>query len=228
MDGATGTVNMSGGTLTAAGEIWISPVDNTVGTFNLTGGTVNSGGWFVVARDGDGVGTDGNFNMSGGTLNVTGNNLVISSFLGAIGQATISGGTVTVTNNAWVGEGGDGTLTVSGTGALVVNGAGQGLRIGRNAGGVGVVNLDGGSITTPVVSGGDGHVDLQLQRRHAQGRRGHANFLSDVTTINVRNGGAMIDSNGNDITIAAGADPQRHRRRQRRRRRSDQEGRRRR
>ena len=149
---ATGTMTIASGTVSAASEIWVSSAAGANGTLNVSGGTLNSASWLAIGRGGD----NGNLNVTGGNVNVNGSNLTIASFAGNVGQATITGGTVNTVNSFYVGEGGTGTLTLSGSGSIVVNGT-EGVRVGRNAGSSGTVNLNtGGTIATIAATGGAG------------------------------------------------------------------------
>ena len=183
---ATGTMTISGGTVNAAGEVWVSSTTGATGTLNVSGGTLNSGSWLAIGRGGD----NGNLNVTGGYVNVNGSNLTIASFGGNVGQATISGGTVTTVNNFFVGEGGTGTLTLSGTGKILANGA-EGLRVGRNSGSLGTVNLNtGGTITTTAATGGDGTSTFHFNGGTLKAKTSTTAFMENLDTVDVQSGGA--------------------------------------
>ena len=113
--GATGTINMTGGTLTTASELWLSSGSGAAGTMNMSGGVANIGSWLAVGRGGN----EGNLNVSGGSLTVLTNNLTIGSFAGNQGQVTVTGGTVHTVNSIYDGEAGTGAITVSGSSTVI-------------------------------------------------------------------------------------------------------------
>ncbi|MEQ1852529.1 MAG: autotransporter-associated beta strand repeat-containing protein [Chthoniobacteraceae bacterium] len=197
---STGNYNLTGGTVTAGGEIWTGAYGAS--TFTQSGGTVNSGQWFVLSRFN---GANGTYNMSGGTVNantVGGNVAIVSE--GGTGHLNVSGGTFSTPNNILVAEGyggsGTGTLTVSGTGSVT---AGNELRLALTAGTTGTVNLNGGTLQADnVANGGAGSGTFNFNGGSLKAAQNDGNFVANLTRANVRNGGAVIDSNGFDVTIA--------------------------
>ena len=118
---AAGTVNQTGGTLTANGNfdgafiIGGRTSKRAVGTYNLSGGAVNAN--TNVRVGGYGTGT---VNQSGGSFNASGY-ISIGRFSGANGLWNISGGTLNQISNSAsliVGEAGSGTLIVGVPGRL--------------------------------------------------------------------------------------------------------------
>lgn len=127
--GASGTINMESGTLTAAGAIWVGNVgsgtiNQTAGTINAAfialarrnaagnvgsgtlnvGGTVNTEGDLVVALGGNGAGgAVGTLNINaGGIVNVataTKRWLIVNQFDSVKGQLTVNGGTLNLNAN---------------------------------------------------------------------------------------------------------------------------------
>ena len=128
-DGGDGTLNMAGGTLTAASEFYVGIDDNghtrtTTGTANITGGAVSAGTTIWIGRNG-GI----------GVVNLTG-----------AAVASLSSANEIKVGEGGVGSGGSqttGTLNIDNPNALVrsVNG----IYVGYN-GGVGVVNHSAGSL----------------------------------------------------------------------------------
>jgi fibronectin-binding autotransporter adhesin len=147
------------------------------GSWTQTGGTVNANGWTSIARY---EGSTGTMTLSGGTFNQTASN-----------------------RGFFVGEVGTGTLTVSGTGVLNLAGATTGLTVGKAATAVGTVNLDGGRITTTTVREvNDAQSTFNFNGGVLQAAaNAQAGFMTGLDTANVLAGGAIIDSNGNAITI---------------------------
>ena len=123
--GGTSTYNMNGGTLSVAGDTTVNETRSTVCTFNQTGGTVLLHNVYV-GRSGTG---GGQYLISGGTLSTSGGDLRIGS------------------GNS----GANGTLSVSGTGYVAVNGA-FALTIGNVNGATGTVNQTGGQVVVDPAS----------------------------------------------------------------------------
>ncbi len=199
-NGASGEVNVNGGTLNTTSELWVSSTNGSNGTLNISAGDVTVGSWLAVGRGGNG----GNVLMSGGTLNVNSEPLTIASFAGNVGSVTVTGGTVNANTAVNAGESGTGQLAVSGTGVVNITGTG-GLEVAKNAGAIGTVNLGsgsaGGMITTPFIAG-SGTSTFNFNGGTLQANTGTTAFMQGVTTAQIRNGGAIIDTQANSITIA--------------------------
>ncbi len=203
---AIGTINQTNGTVTTlspndgvfviAGRNSVSALG--VGNYNLYGGTLN------VANAGNtwvgGYGT-GALNVSGGSVTLSGF-VSIGRFAGGTGNLNISAGSVSQTNAArftLVGEAGTGVLTVSSNGQLNV--LGTQLALGWGATGVGTVNLNGGTITAPMVVLGAGSGTFNFNGGTFKANAASPVFLSGLTTATVQSGGALIDDGGFAITI---------------------------
>jgi len=135
----TGTLTMTGGTLSQSGKypLTVGSKPGGVGTFNLSGGEVFSGDGFLISNS---AGSVGIVNMSGGTIN---------------SQATYS-------PSGWwsmfgIGDAGTGTLNMSG-GAITANV----MKIPSRSG-TGTLNMTGGTIDVAgglyVNASGDVHLD---------------------------------------------------------------------
>jgi autotransporter-associated beta strand protein/T5SS/PEP-CTERM-associated repeat protein len=226
VDNSNGTLNMQDSALVNAGTFFVGKGINTVGSFNISGGTFNGGSTFV-ARDATSNGTvtqtggtvtigsndlvfigengTGTWTQSAGTVNTTGWT-VVGRYNGSNGTLNISGGTFNqnqVDRRVIIGEEGTGTLTVSGSGALNVNG--DLLVVGNGPNGNGTVNLDGGTITTKRVQKGNSGIssfnfDGGLLRA---GTGAQATFFTGIDNATVEDGGAIIDSNGQTIEITS-------------------------
>ena len=106
---AGGTLNINGGTLSAAGKLYVSAA---TAVFNISSGILNVGGIF---QTGDYTWSNGVFNLSGGIINMTGT----AFFYGGSGS-TMSGtftwnvgGTLQIDNAMWTMTGG--TINLLGT-----------------------------------------------------------------------------------------------------------------
>ncbi len=171
---ATGTYNLSGGTLNTGGNFQVGAFGK--GTLTQTGGTVNSPGYTDSGRF---AGSVGLIDVEGGTFNQS--NASTKLFAGEQGTGTITvGGTGTIVSKGGVTEANDtagqGTVNLNGgtlNTAYVVKGTGSGG---------GVLNLNGGTLQANAAS---------------------TTFLTGVTT-NVLAGGAILDTNTfNDTATVA-------------------------
>ena len=180
-----GTVNFQSGTLTlgsnnSGGNHSDAAQINGNSTFNLSGGTVNSS--FYIRLGSGATGTLSTLNVSGGTFNNTG------EILCGLG-----------------GTGGSGTLTISGG---VVNA--HYLRLGETStNGTHTVNLDGGTLkadriyrsnATPVFNFNGGQLVVNASPQTPW-------FASSVSNVFVKNGGAIIDTAGANVTIEPNIQP---------------------
>jgi T5SS/PEP-CTERM-associated repeat protein/autotransporter-associated beta strand protein len=139
-NGATGVVNVTGGRLSINNECWIGQ-NGGKGTVNLSGGEIFSTSYVQLGRT-NAAGSEGTLNHSGGTWNKLGGNPFIVGDNGK-GTYNLSGtGAVTVFGDTFVGQGatGNGTLAMTG-GTVTTNGWNV---IGRE-GGTGLVNMSGGT-----------------------------------------------------------------------------------
>ncbi|HZZ26912.1 MAG TPA: family 43 glycosylhydrolase [Pirellulales bacterium] len=197
---AMGTVQQSGGTLTANGNFdgafVIGGRGSRLGTgiYNLSGGTVNANTDVFVG--GYGAGT---FNQTGGTF--TSNSYVsIGRYAGSTGIWNISAGLLNVNNSSrWllVGESGTGTLNSSGTGQVTTANV---MRVGHN-GGSGTINLNGGTLTTLGIQRGTGTATINFNGGTLSPTINSTTFLQGLTTASVQAGGAIIDTSGKSITL---------------------------
>jgi len=143
---ATGTLNMTGGTITKTGdERMMVGHNNGTGTVVQSGGTISANNELYIGNENSGA--RGTYTLSGaGALNVA-NEVVVGRESGT-GILNVDGGTMTTTGNGnmYVGRrNGTGTLNQTG-GTIVVNREfGVGTR-DDNKIGTGTYNLSGGSI----------------------------------------------------------------------------------
>lgn len=188
--GAFGFYRISGGTLITdeiAIGTWGTAIGNNLGgsgLMEITGGTVTNTGWMVMNRS-EGAAApsqQAGLHVSGGSLTYAGGGLVAN----------------------WSSSGNAQTaqITVSGTGSIAtvpVTNAPINLSQNGNAANVGILNLNGGFVTPSAVIGTRGFVNFNggVLRANAT----NANFLA-VNTARVFPGGAVIDTNNQNITIA--------------------------
>ena len=151
------------------------------GSLSVYGGTVSIIGHNLVVGNNGATGSSGNLYQAGGVVGVGSSLEVPGGTTIYPGTVTLAGGTLSVTNNVVLLDSsgaGSGTINLNGgtlTAASVVMGSGQGL---------GVFNFNGGTLAPTGNSGA---------------------FLvnSNDLSFNVLAGGAIINNNGHNITIAA-------------------------
>lgn len=200
------TVRDSGSVSSVGGDFNISDTATSKGFLTIEdSATVSSGGNTFVGK---GTGTEGGVTQTGGTFNQDGGYLVIARFDDSIGNYNISGGVLNqddVNLGILVAEEGDGTLTVSGTAEVNVNGAGLFITTQISGLGNGVVNLNGGTITCRRIAERDNALGNSTFNFNGgilkAGAGSNADFMSGLDSAVVGTGGAIIDSNGETIAI---------------------------
>lgn len=225
---ATGTINVAGGTLNTK-ALTVGRNSNDVaatlnGAVNVTSGTIN-----VTAANSligwRGIGTNGTLNISGGTFNqatTTTANMEIGTFTGANGAVTVSSGALNFQNNSALRfatvagtDASTRTLTISGGNVTFYSDAGTtvggtgviDLMTTANANGTNTINLDGGTLAANQIkasnASGTRVINFNGGTLKAAGGGFASTFLASgiATAANVRNGGAIIDTNGNNVTV---------------------------
>jgi autotransporter-associated beta strand protein len=177
-----GTLNLSGkvaqNSANTGGLDGSGTVVNVLPGGSLLGPIGSMSGGYVVGRN---TGADCTVNVSGGTFGIT------------------SGNTTAMT----IGGSGTGTVNVVSGNFTMSKDTGNGIVLGSVAGIPGILNLNGGVTTTPKISmGAAGTVSvLTFNGGTLRANFSTAAYIGGLTTANVRNGGAMIDSAGFGITI---------------------------
>jgi autotransporter-associated beta strand protein len=217
--GGTSSYVQDGGALNlvgAAATLDLSFATGVPTTFMLTGGTFN----VTTALGAATIGQNGplTYNQSGGLFNFNSssasNNFIQTAFNAtAPTNMSISGGTFQVARNnvLYLGERAAGSMTVSGN-ALVTVGS---LAFNRAATGptstaAGILNLNGGTLQAGTIyesyngsaaSGGT----LNFNGGLLQAANSSSTWIpaSSHLTLDVNAGGAVIDTNGQNVTIAA-------------------------
>ncbi|WP_397536315.1 hypothetical protein, partial [Roseateles sp.] len=203
-----------GGTLNVTGNLHTSASAGKV-TARGTAAIMNLSGTVFAGTAGLGVeGTNTQMNITGGTTTVTGNAVFIAPDSAQTGTLNVSGGTLVATGkNLWIGadgfngatdNSGNGVLSISGTGLLDTGTSTTGtFRLGANRTGsnsTGTLNLDGGTLAVnrSIVFGSKANSGTFNFNGGTFKANGTSATLSATTSgrVNVRNGGAVIDSNG--------------------------------
>ena len=197
----TGTFSQSGGSFTTnLNQFTLGSDTGSSGTFNLSGSTSRlSTGNAIVGRVGNGT-----FAQSGGIFTTNGNTLTVGSDTGGSGTYNLSGGSLItaltqVSNNAntSVFTQSGGTHTTATVSLASANGASS----------VGTYNLNGGTLSAgQVIRGGgagtNGTSTFNFNGGTLRANAASASFLQGLTVANVQAGGARIDTNGVNTTIA--------------------------
>ena len=167
-----GTLVVNGGTIAGPGLIDIGSVGNAA-NFTLTTGSVTAGTQFVIGAHG----STGTAAIDGGALQVNG-----VLYLGGYGEGT---GTGTITQTA-------GTVTST-----------AGVNFGGGGPNSGIYNLNGSTLTTTAITkAGSGTATFNFNGGTLRPSAASAAFMQGLTAANVQSGGALINTNGFDITIA--------------------------
>ncbi len=180
-------------------------LNQTAGTINATSMTLNSG------HSGTGIGT---VNLSGGNLKLSAGNISASSSTAADGiysQINVSGtgaltaGLVYLTGSPSAGRFGAGRVVQSGGSVTLSTGLTMARTTALNtAARRGEYNLSGGILTVPVIDqhvGADTFGTFNFNGGTLIPTANSVTFMTGLTTANVYGGGAVIDTNGKDITI---------------------------
>lgn len=197
----TGTFRFNGGTMAFGNGLNLgnTAVAGT-GVFALDGGTVNvTGGNNIFSNN---ASASFVFTQTAGTFNLTGGGYLYMGNMGAPVQTIgISGGVFNAANTGsqFLAIRGNASITVSGTAAATFNN----LQIGHpSVGGAGTVNLDGGSLTLASMGRNNGTGTFNFNGGLLRASADSATYFQNLTRANVRNGGARIDTQAFNATIA--------------------------
>jgi MYXO-CTERM domain-containing protein len=194
----TGVVNVNGGTFTSTGDVVVSFAGSasSTGTLNIAGGTFNVGTTTAQKLN---VGywdpVKSNVNVSSGNLNLNTNSSIRFTEGGngtSVNTFTMSGGNVTFYS--------DNATTVGGTGTL-------NLAAAATANFTNTFNLNGGTLTVPQIMAtatGNGSRIFNFNGGTLKAATDGQTLMTATaaTRANVRNGGAIIDTNGKNVTVA--------------------------
>ena len=179
-NGKKGTVNVSGGEVTALGRIRIGSNTGSTETnqFNLTGGTVVTFSRVDLGEEANGT---NELNISGGSLSLNGSDQRI-----LIGFQ----------------QSGTGIVNLSGTGVLEAGSVVLAEDVGL-LGAKGTLNLNGGTLITDLIKVGLGDTaeqTLNLNGSTIQAKTLDCTFISaNITTANLMAGGVTFDTAGFDV-----------------------------
>jgi autotransporter-associated beta strand protein len=225
--GGSGTLNLDNGTVNAAGIVDVGSAfagaQATQGTLNISGGVFNSEGDFRTAFAGS-TGAQATVNLSGGTLNVgsgTKRWMILGRFDGAKSTVNVSGGNLNLNTNTDIrfAQGGTGTHVINLNSGAITSYSGNQAGLGAgvvdmmqgNVAANNTFNLNGGTLTVRQVisnfSNGTRTFNFNGGTLKATGNAtGAANAAffhlgTGSARANVRNGGALIDTNGFNVAV---------------------------
>ncbi|MGC4030952.1 MAG: autotransporter-associated beta strand repeat-containing protein [Tepidisphaeraceae bacterium] len=219
-----GTLNMTGGTLNSAKLVIgynSSNTQNAQGTVNIgAGATANSENDVLMGYAG-GSTTQANLNLNGGTLNVgsaTKRWLILGQYDTTNSTVTVNSGNLNLNTNTdiqmKIANNGGGTNTFNMNGGAVTsysdnhttaNGTGVlNLMNSGTASTVNTFNLNGGVLTINgvVKTSANGSGTFNFNGGTLRATNDNANFMTGLTAANIQAGGAKIDSNGKNVTVA--------------------------
>ena len=197
--GGTGTLHQSGGSVTiTSGEVWVGQGANSTGNYNHSAGALTLNNWLAIGRSG----ATGTYRLSGAAiLNKLGSNHLIIGSLGGTGSFLQSGGTVNLqSGNTLLGEdtGASGAYTIT-AGTATLND----IILSQRGTGRGTFNLDGGTVTANRIGrAGTGVGNFNFNGGTLRPAHDEPVFMQGLSGAFIRTGGAIIDTDGHDITIA--------------------------
>jgi len=193
-DTASGTVNVNGGTLTTLGDMTVGLGGNQTGKLVINSGTVNVATtvtkWLKLGQFDN---ANGEIDINGGNLNLNTNTAIKFNVNNGAGTSVITqnAGTVTFYSDNGTTVGGSGDLDMQYTTSLANN----------------TYNLNGGTLIVPQLDSTStaGTRTFNFNGGTLTAAKANATFFNLGTgnaRANVRNGGAIINTNGNNVTIA--------------------------
>lgn len=204
-----GTLTLTGAAaVSVSNDFNVGDVGASVGTLNVQDNsslTVNA--LYVGSANGAGTTASGTVNQTGGTVTQTsttagffsiGGRLETTSVSG-VGVYNLSGGVLNAAGSIRVGGGGAGTFNQNG-GTVI---CGVDVNLARFGGAQGTYNLNGGTLRTArVTSSAIAGATLNLNGGVLQARE-ETSIITNLALVNVRNGGAVIDTAGFNVSIAS-------------------------
>ncbi|MBB5350762.1 autotransporter-associated beta strand protein/T5SS/PEP-CTERM-associated repeat protein [Haloferula luteola] len=189
--GATGQVDMTGGSISVVDESLIGTQSGT-GSLNLSAGAITSTGRMLFGFEGG----NGRLEMSGGSIHTSGGGRLIFGYNGA-SDSVVSGGSIQALKEVWIGEGASslGKLELTGSGEITTD---NWVAIGRTDGN-GTLNMSGGSFSK--TGSADTHFIIAAGGTGVLNQSGGE--LSAVGTVWVgENGAATYDLSGTAVLEA--------------------------
>ena len=201
-NGGNGYMNQSGGVMkTLGGYYWsVGQNANSFGSYVLTGGSASQNYGINVGNGGTGV-----LSISGSGNFTSALDIAVGVNAGSFGVADVNGGSFNETDGGrqmFIGKSGTGILNVRGGAVSAAYTSGSGVVVGNLAGSNGTVNLLSGTLNAYGVIGGTGTSAINFNGGTLQARGANTAFLSGLTNATIYNGGASIDTQGYNVTVA--------------------------
>lgn len=186
----------------SANNLFVGKGAGSTGLWRQDGGRVelrNTGDVFQIGANGQGI-----WEQSGGTVIAPRHWVAIGRYPGVNGTVNLSGGEFTHTDAGrllFVGEEGNGTLNLSGTGVLTT--LGDRLVVAHTASASGTVNLDGGVLRVRRVAGGQGVSTFNFNGGLLQALpNAGPDLMYQLGAAYVLPGGAVIDTDTNQLSLS--------------------------
>lgn len=206
----TGTLTLKGtANFTGNNDLNAGDTGSSVGTINIQDNanvTVNA--FYIGSANAASSTASGTVNQTGGTvtqLNTTAGTFAVggrtdTTSVGGVGIYNMSGGTLTIAAPIRVGSAGSGTFNQSGG---FVDSAGD-VNIARLAGSSGTYNLDGGRLRAPRVTSSTAvNAIFNFNGGILIPTGNNTTFFTNLSQVNIRNGGAIFDTTNFNVTIAS-------------------------
>ncbi len=205
-----GTLTVKGTTVVAANNDFnVGDVGTSIGTLNVQDtASLTVSSFYIGSANAAASTASGTVNQTGGAvtqLNTGAGTFCIggrveTTSVGGVGVYNLSGGTLTAAAGIRVGSAGPGTFNQSGG---IVN-AGGDINIGRFAASSGTYNLDGGTLRAAHVLSSIGpNAILNLNGGVLVPTADNQLFVTNLAQVNVRNGGAVVDTAGLNVVISS-------------------------
>lgn len=196
-----GQIGFSGNSVTNfSGTEYLSGASTTFRVGDLTSATVNvTAGTLTLGTSSAGLALGRSAATASGFMNISGGSVVIN---GTSTTVRIGAGYIDTDNS------GASVMTLSGTGVFTTGTTTAQFLLGSNLAGntasSGTFNLDGGTLmTNRIITGGSAGASIfNFNGGTFKATGTAATLATSLTTVNIRNGGAVIDSNGFSMAIA--------------------------
>ena len=201
-----GTLEIESGDYSTLKNIYMGWSATGEGTLRIKEGASLSGSYVEVGRT---SGSKARVEVAGGEWVYNGGNLQIGVGADTEGEVVVSdGGSLSNCNDIYVGQNGTGTLTIESGGTVACN---YWLDICRSANSQSTVNLNGGVLNVGRVNSYNGEVGGPTFNWNGGVFKPNGNYeyifidngATDKIAVNVLAGGAILDTNGKNRSIAS-------------------------
>jgi fibronectin-binding autotransporter adhesin len=205
-----GTLNLIGtASFVGNNDFNVGDVVSSIGTLNIQdNANLTVSAFYVGSANGAGSTASGTVNQNGGTVTQTSTATGVftiggrneTSSIGGAGVYNLNAGTLNAATAIRLGGGGTGTFNQNG-GQVNVN---VDINLARFNGSSGTYNLNGGTLRTDRVTSSTGvNATLNLNGGVLQADLDNTSLITNIPMVNVRNGGAVIDTAGLNVSIGS-------------------------